>query len=98
MRFPSLVFSCSLVRTPREGVLDLGKLLFFIFICVFTSLWLVLVTLKTISSFARIQTVAIDKKSTTADAFQLLRKCVCIPRHSLLKISSSYSGKDYQTK
>ncbi len=33
--------------------------------------------MKTISSFARIQTVAIDKKTTTEDAFKLIRKCVC---------------------
>lgn len=75
-------FSCSLVRTPREGVLDLGKL-FFIFIRFFFIPSMVLVTLKTISSLARIQTVAIDKNSTTADAYQLLRKCVCVPMNSL---------------
>ena len=74
-------FSCSLVRTPREGVLDIGKL-FFIFVRFFFSSSTVLVTLKTISSFARIQTVAIDKNSTTADAYQLLRNCVCVPMNS----------------
>jgi hypothetical protein len=36
------------------------------------------VALKTISSYVRIQTIAIDKKTTTRDAFKLIRKCAKI--------------------
>jgi len=41
------------------------------------------VALKTISSFTRIQTIAIDKKSTTEDAFKLIRKCAKIIKNNL---------------
>ena len=57
MNFCFIYFFKILVKTPREGVLDL-------------------VTLKTISSFARIQTASIDKKTNTEDAFKLMRQCV----------------------
>ncbi|CAF1384779.1 unnamed protein product [Rotaria sordida] len=42
-----------------------------------------IIALKTISSFARIQTIAIDKKSTTENAFKLMRKCAKIIKKNL---------------
>ncbi|CAF4449392.1 unnamed protein product, partial [Adineta steineri] len=40
------------------------------------------VALKTISSYVRIQTVAIDKKDTIKDAFKLIRKCAKIIKNN----------------
>ena len=46
-------------------------------LCLSNSAWYSLsVTLKTISSYARMQTIAIGSKATTVDAFKLMRKCV----------------------
>ncbi|CAF4286394.1 unnamed protein product, partial [Rotaria socialis] len=50
-----------------------------------------LIALKTISSFARIQTIAIDKRSTVADAFKLIRKCAKIIKNNFKEYDNAFA-------
>ncbi|CAF3728189.1 unnamed protein product [Rotaria magnacalcarata] len=50
-----------------------------------------LIALKTISSFTRIQTIAIDKRSTVADAFKLIRKCAKIIKNNFKEYDDAFA-------
>ncbi len=57
-------------------------------------------TLKTISSYARIQTASIDKKTNTEDAFKLMRQCVWMRMFMSVKKQRFFVflGKNYKKK